>query len=43
MTEKLLDVQNIDVYYGGIHALHGVSMHVNAGEIVSIIGANGAG
>ena len=43
MSEKLLDVQNINVYYGGIHALHGISMHVNAGEIVSIIGANGAG
>lgn len=43
MSEKLLDVQNIDVYYGGIHALHGVSLHVNAGEIVSIIGSNGAG
>ncbi len=30
-------------YYGGIEALHGVSLHVNSGEIVAMIGANGAG
>jgi branched-chain amino acid transport system ATP-binding protein len=38
-----LDVRNIDVYYGGISALQGVSLHVEQGEIVSVIGANGAG
>lgn len=43
MSEKLLDIKDIDVYYGGIHALHRVSMHVNKGEIVSMIGSNGAG
>ena len=39
----LLEVQNIDVYYDSIHALNGVSFNVEKGEIVSIIGANGAG
>jgi len=42
-TSAFLDVQNIDVFYGGIQAIHGVSLHVNQGEIVSVIGANGAG
>jgi branched-chain amino acid transport system ATP-binding protein len=42
-TSALLDVQNIEVFYGGIQAIHGVSLHVNQGEIVSVIGANGAG
>ena len=39
----LLQVDNIEVHYGGIRALHGVSLHVDRGEIVSVIGANGAG
>ena len=39
----LLEVNQIEVHYGGIRALHGVSMHVDQGEIVSVIGANGAG
>jgi len=39
----LLEVRNIDVFYGSIRALKGVSFSVEKGEIVSIIGANGAG
>jgi len=39
----LLEVQNINVYYGSIHALKDVSFTVEKGEIVTIIGANGAG
>ena len=38
-----LEIANLDVYYGGIHALHGVSLQVKQGEIASVIGANGAG
>jgi len=39
----MLKVNNLQVYYGGIHALKGVSLEVNQGEIVTIIGSNGAG
>ena len=39
----LLEVNNLQVYYGAIHALQGVSFDVEQGEIVTIIGANGAG
>ena len=38
-----LHVENLDVYYGAVHALKGVSIRVEAGEIVTLIGANGAG
>jgi branched-chain amino acid transport system ATP-binding protein len=38
-----LDVRNLEVRYNGIQALHGVSFTVNRGEIVTLIGANGAG
>lgn len=38
-----LKVQDLDVYYGSIRALHGVSLEVQEGEIVCLIGANGAG
>ncbi len=40
---KILEVCDIDVFYGGIHALRGVSLEVEQGEIVTLIGANGAG
>jgi branched-chain amino acid transport system ATP-binding protein len=39
----LLRVDNLHVFYGAIHALQGVSFHVEKGEIVTLIGANGAG
>lgn len=39
----MLKVDNLQVFYGGIHALKGVSLEINEGEIVSIIGSNGAG
>ena len=43
MAEIMLKIDNIHVYYGAIHALKGVSLEVKAGEIVTLIGANGAG
>ena len=39
----LLSVNNINVYYGAIHAIKGISFHVDEGEVVTLIGANGAG
>jgi branched-chain amino acid transport system ATP-binding protein len=39
----VLEVEGIDVFYGRIQALRGVSLHVDEGEIVTLIGANGAG
>ena len=43
MSEVLLQVENLNVYYGMIQALKGISFEVHKGEIVSLIGANGAG
>lgn len=40
---KLMEIENVEVAYGGIKALHGISFHVEEGEIVTLIGANGAG
>jgi branched-chain amino acid transport system ATP-binding protein len=39
----MLTLKSVHTYYGNIHALRGVSLHVNQGEIVTLIGANGAG
>ena len=39
----MLTVNDINVFYGAIHAIKGVSLEVNEGEIVTLIGANGAG
>jgi len=39
----MLSLKNLDVHYGGIHALKGVDLEVGEGQIVSLIGANGAG
>jgi branched-chain amino acid transport system ATP-binding protein len=39
----LLEIEDLSLLYGRIQALHGISLHVNEGEIVALIGANGAG
>ena len=39
----LLEVSGLDVHYGAIHALHGIDLQVERGEIVTLIGSNGAG
>jgi branched-chain amino acid transport system ATP-binding protein len=41
--ERVLDVSDLSVSYGAIQALCGISLHLDAGEIVTLIGANGAG
>ncbi|MCL5996148.1 MAG: ABC transporter ATP-binding protein, partial [Chloroflexi bacterium] len=37
----LLEVNNLNVYYGAIHALQGISFNLDEGEVVTLIGANG--
>ena len=39
----MLSIENLQVYYGVINAIKGISFEVNAGEIIALIGANGAG
>ena len=39
----MLEVKDLQVYYGVIQALKGISFHVNQGEVIALIGANGAG
>ncbi len=39
----LLEVKDLNVHYGGIHAVHGISLNVHDGQIVALLGANGAG
>ncbi len=43
MSTPLLEVKNIECYYGKIQALHGVSLILNEGEVLTLLGANGAG
>ena len=43
LTGDVLALDDVHVYYGAIHALKGVSLTVGTGEIVTLIGANGAG
>ena len=42
-ADRLLELDDIHTYYGNIHALKGVSLQVNKGEVVTLIGSNGAG
>ncbi|MDR2175226.1 MAG: ABC transporter ATP-binding protein [Synergistaceae bacterium] len=39
----MLDIQNLNIWYGGIHAVKGIDVSIRRGEIVTLIGANGAG
>ena len=39
----MLEIKNLQVYYGKIHAIKGISFEVNQGEVIALIGANGAG
>ena len=39
----MLEIRNLNVHYGGIHALRGINLEVDDGKIISLIGANGAG
>jgi len=43
MSERILDIQNLSVTFGGLHALKDLNFHVDEGEIVGVIGPNGAG
>lgn len=43
VAEPLLDIQDLEVSYGGIRAVRGLTLHVGRGELVTLIGANGAG
>ena len=43
MPKKMLELVDYHFYYGQIHAIKGISLHVDKGEIVSLIGGNGAG
>ncbi|MCK9263637.1 MAG: ATP-binding cassette domain-containing protein, partial [Deltaproteobacteria bacterium] len=40
---SLLSIEHLSIFYGRIQALHDVSIHLEQGEIVSVLGANGAG
>jgi branched-chain amino acid transport system ATP-binding protein len=42
-SAKMLEVKELEVYYGAIHALRGINFYLKKGEIVALIGANGAG
>jgi branched-chain amino acid transport system ATP-binding protein len=43
MAKDLLTIENLHAWYGESHVLHGVNMHVGEGEVVSLLGRNGAG
>lgn len=43
MTGKVLDVSRLQAWYGESHVLHGVDLHVNKGEVITLLGRNGSG
>lgn len=43
MTDRVLDIRNLEAFYGPIMAIRGVSLHVFDGQVVTVLGANGAG
>ena len=43
MSEEVLQIKDLQISYGGIEAVRGISFNVKAGEVVTLIGANGAG
>jgi branched-chain amino acid transport system ATP-binding protein len=43
MTTPLLEIRDMHLHYGAIHAIHGINLTISEGEIVTILGANGAG
>jgi branched-chain amino acid transport system ATP-binding protein len=43
MTQRFLEVRDLHAWYGESHVLHGVDMHVDEGEVVTLLGRNGAG
>ena len=43
MGKSVLEIKDLNLFYGGIHSLKGISLNVNEGEIITLIGANGAG
>ena len=43
MSDIMLEIKDLHVHYGGIHAVKGVSLSIPRGSIVTLIGANGAG
>ena len=43
MTQELLKIQDLHAWYGESHILHGVNLTVNKGEVVTLLGRNGAG
>lgn len=43
MSDVVLSIEDLNVHYGKIHAIHGISLHVDEGKIIALLGANGAG